>query len=496
MSMERDRAGAAPQADRAELFLRDVSVDGHRVDVRVRGATIAEVGPGLRPGRDAGAGAGADTVLIDGGGGALIPGLHDHHIHLLATAAARASVAVGPADARGAAGLARALRAADAALPPGRWVRAVGYHESVAGELDRDRLDRLLPRRPVRVQHRTGAMWVLNTAAIDALDLHDTDHPGAERDDGGRLTGRLHRSDAWLHSRLPPQEPPDLAAVGAELARYGITGVTDATPYDRLQDLDALARAAEGGAGGPGGALPQRVVVMGGLGLVDAAFPPGLTAGPVKLVVDDGDYPDPDELAAQIALAHRHDRPVAIHCVTRVALVLALAAWQTAGSRAGDRIEHGSVVPPELRAPIAELGLTVVTQPAFVAERGDQYLTDVDPDDVPHLYPCRSLADAGIEVAASSDAPHTAVDPWAAMRAAVTRRTAAGAVLGPDEAVDPPRALALYLGDPQRPGGPSRRVRAGARADLCLLAGPVPHRVDQLSAGEVVGTLIAGRLIG
>ena len=33
---------------------------------------------------------------------------------------------------------------------------AIGYHESVAGPLDRDRLDALVPGRPVRVQHRSG----------------------------------------------------------------------------------------------------------------------------------------------------------------------------------------------------------------------------------------------------------------------------------------------------------------------------------------------------
>ena len=96
--------------------------------------------------------------------------------------------------------------------------------------------------------------------------------------------------------------------------------------------------------------------------------------------------------------AHDVDRPVAVHCVTRAGLALALAAWEDVGSRPGDRIEHGSVVPPDLRSIVASRGLAVVTQPGFVHERGDRYLVEVDADDLPHLYPCRSLIEAGIPV--------------------------------------------------------------------------------------------------
>ena len=125
--------------------------------------------------------------------------------------------------------------------------------------------------------------------------------------------------------------------------------------------------------------------------------------------------------------------------------------------------------------------LTVVTQPGFVAERGDDYLRDVDADDLPHLYPCRSLLDDGIPVAGSTDAPYTGADPWRAVAAATTRRTAEGHVVGPGEAVPARRALGLFLGDPHDPGGPARRVAPGEPADLCLLAvatGGRPRKTD------------------
>ena len=483
---------------RRELVLRDVEVEGRRVDVRVARGAIAEVGSHLK--------VGSATEVVDGGGGALLPGLHDHHLHLLATAAARRSVAAGPPRVRDRVGLVAALRSADRALPAGRWIRAVGYHESVAGDLDRRALDALVPDRPVRVQHRSGARWTLNSTALVAVGLDDppgddtraagsgvghpgVSHPGVERDRDGRATGRIHRADAWLRTLLPDEGPPDLAPLGRLLASRGVTGVTDTTPYGNLAELTPLVDAVAGGD------LPQHVVATGGVTLAGEAAPAGLTWGPVKLVIDDGAYPSLDALGDDIRAAHHHGRTVAVHCVTRVALVLALAAWDEGGARPGDRVEHGAVVPPELVPHLRRHGLTVVTQPGFVSERGDEYRRDVDPDDQPWLYPCRSLIAAGVPVGGSTDAPYTDPDPWRAIAAAVTRRTPSGAVLGPDQTVTARRALDLFLSDPLAPGGPPRRVAPGAAADLCLLATPLDVALSEPASAEVRATIRQGRIV-
>jgi predicted amidohydrolase YtcJ len=274
--------------------------------------------------------------------------------------------------------------------------------------------------------------------------------------------------------------------VGARLSRLGVTGVTDATPVDRIGDLAPLAEAVASGA------LPQRTVVTGGPSLAAAEIPSPLTRGPVKLVVADHALPSLEDVVGWIRTAHEQDRPVAVHCVTRPALALTLAALDAAGAFIGDRIEHGSVVPPQLRRLVASLGLVVVTQPNFVAERGDRYLAEVDADDQPHLYPCRSLLDAGVGVGGGTDAPFGDPDPWLAIRAAVERRTAGGAPLGLREAVSPERALALFLTPPDDPGGEVRRVRPGAPADLCLLDAALSQVLEEPSSDRVVLTVHAG----
>ena len=134
----------------------------------------------------------------------------------------------------------------------------------------------------------------------------------------------------------------------------------------------------------------------------------------------------------------------------------------------------------------------MVTQPAFVAERGDRYLTEVDAADQPDLYRCASLLEAGVRVASSSDAPYAEADPWAAIRAAVRRTTAGGRPLGLAERLVPDRALDLFLGSFDDPGGPPRRVAVGAVADLCLLAAP-PAEAPFVER-PVAATVIAGRL--
>ena len=126
---------------------------------------------------------------------------------------------------------------------------------------------------------------------------------------------------------------------------------------------------------------------------------------------------------------------------------------------------------PDVGELAADLGVTVVTQPNFVAERGEQYLIDVPADEHAQLWRVASLVCARIPVAGSTDAPFGALDPWAAMRAAVTRATAAGHVIGPHERVEPRQALQMFLGAGDRPAVP-RRIEPGQPGDLCILSVP------------------------
>ena len=130
---------------------------------------------------------------------------------------------------------------------------------------------------------------------------------------------------------------------------------------------------------------------------------------------------DHDELVAWIAERHAADAPVAVHCVTAAQLVVTLSALREAGTHPQDRIEHAAVVPDDSIAELTDLNVTVVTQPNFVAERGDQYLADIPAAELHELWRVASLRKAGVKLALSTDMPVGDGDPWACMRAAVRR---------------------------------------------------------------------------
>ncbi|AXQ28768.1 hypothetical protein D0B54_08760 [Solimonas sp. K1W22B-7] len=459
------------------VLIRRAEIAAWRVDVRIADGRILEISEGLpaEPGEQ----------VFDADGGALLPGLNDHHLHLYALAAARASVQCGPPAVADAAALVAALRAADAALPAGDWLRGIGYHESVAGDIGRQWLDEVLPSRPARLQHRSGRLWLLNSAALAQVE-QSRDDPLERR--GDLATGRLYDADTWLRSRIGGRRPA-LGPLSRWLASRGLSGLCDTSHDNDAASWEAFAEARRSGE------LLQSLRVMGNAGLDTMTPRAGLQRGQRKFHLHDHALPDFDALCAGIRAAHAADRGVAFHCVSRVDLAFALAALRESGVNEGDRIEHASVCPPELLDQVGELGLAVVTQPGFVYSRGDVYLRDVEESDRPWLYRLRGFLDRGIRLAGSSDAPYGDADPWLAMDAAVRRRSAAGQPVAGMEALTPEQALALFTTPLEAPGSALPVLEHGAVANLCLLTQPWSKARLALAEVQVRACWREGRLI-
>ena len=342
----------------------------------------------------------------------------------------------------------------------------------------------MLPDRPVRIQHRSGRLWVLNSAGLallgDALRDQDTRGRALPAD------GRLFDQDDLL-AVLPGRALP-IRETSQALADFGITGITDMNPgndgtaHDRMRLWQDT------------GDLLQRVHLAGRDLLAGLPSTPALGIGPLKIHLHDHRLPDFEDLTAAFCGAHAAGRAVAVHCVTELALVFTLAAFEAAGTVAGDRIEHASITPDALLEPLARLGITIVTQPNFIAERGREYRRDIPAAEQPLLYRCRAFLDRGIGLAAGSDAPFGAPDPWRIMHAAVHRETLDGEVIGPAECLTPEEALGLFTGHPAAPALP-RVVEPGAVADLCLLDVPWAVARLDLDAGHVRQTWIGGTAV-
>lgn len=453
------------------------------VDIRCRGSRIVAIDAHLEPE--------SGEVVIDAKGGALLPGLHDHHIHLLALTAAGQSLVCGPPTIKNSNELARALQTCTGS----GWIRGVGYHESVAGMLHRKQLDEWVIDRPLRIQHRSGKMWFVNSIAAELLELERHKHLiGIETDRDNKPSGRLFRMDEWLRERLNDRLTLDIKTTSALLASFGVTGVTDATASNNTATWDFYQKSLERGD------VMQRMTLMGDSTLSRAPCLSGestdlLDCGVLKILLDDAALPSFYELTQRIVRAHQQKCPVAIHCVTSVELVFALSACKEAGYLAGDRIEHASVVDDNVIELLQQSGMTVVTQPNFIAERGDQYANDIDADQHRFLYRVKTLLDAGVPVGGSTDAPFGNADPWRSMHAAVNRQSANGRVLGAEERVTPEQALKLFTSSALNPGGAMRRVTVGDVADLCLLDRPWHEARLRLQQKDVSFTLRAGEII-
>jgi predicted amidohydrolase YtcJ len=427
------------------LIQRAMTLDGVAVDLRV-GARIDDVADTLIPRR------GED--VFDAAGGTVLPGLHDHHVHLYSAAAAANSVRVGPPQVRDRAALASVLAGAQAGEDG--WIRAVGYHDSVAGPLDRAALDAMVPSAPLRVQHRSGVLWMLNSAGLARIGL------------AGHADGRLRSADSW--SDALSRGETKLAGLSDRLSRYGITGITDATPDLDIGDIVRLTELRRHGE------LRQHVYCL----------------APGKRILHDDDL-NLEQLAEWIADRHRCDGPVAVHCVTAAQLLVTIAALRQAGTHPRDRIEHAAVAPPDCLSDLSDLAVTVITQPNFVAERGDQYLDEVPAAEHDQLWRVASLLRANVPVALSTDMPFGEPDPWAAMRAAVHRTTPSGAVLGADECVSARTALTMFFGCADQPTR-ARTLQPNEPGDLCLLSVPPETALAELDAGMVAATVVGGQI--
>ena len=174
--------------------------------------------------------ANSGEVVVDGNGCALLPSLADHHIHLFALAAKTNSLLCGPPDICSAEAFIALLGEQSAGLD---WLRGIGYHESVAGLIDCHWLDKYGPARPIRIQHRSGRLWMLNTLGLDVLRRdHEKDLPaGLDIEQG-----QLFDEDLWLRHALGGQ-PPDLSEVSRVLASFGVSCVTDMTPQNDAQTV-------------------------------------------------------------------------------------------------------------------------------------------------------------------------------------------------------------------------------------------------------------------
>jgi predicted amidohydrolase YtcJ len=115
------------------------------------------------------------------------------------------------------------------------------------------------------------------------------------------------------------------------------------------------------------------------------------------------------------------------------------------------------------------------------------------------MFPVKSLIADGVPVAGSSDAPVTHYAPLFGIEQALTRRTMAGDVCGPDECVDLATAIRMHTINGAFASfeeGFKGSLEVGKAADLVVFAEDLRRvPIEQLRHVGVVMTLVGGEIV-
>ncbi len=253
-------AAAVPATDaQADLILANGDIytpAGWAKSLAVRRGVIIAVGD------DAAVNAlkGAHTRVIDLNGAAVVPGLHDMHVHPLGAGLwqQKCHITQGSSVQQ----MLDAVRGCVAKHAKGEWITGGQWEASAFGNqpMHRALLDKVSPDNPVALNDISGhSLWV-NTRALElaGITAKTPDPAGGiiERDAKGEPTGVLReRAGQFVYGVIPAPTPEQNAAALHwsldNMLSYGITSFTDAGLNDAgLQTYAALADQ---------GALKQRV---------------------------------------------------------------------------------------------------------------------------------------------------------------------------------------------------------------------------------------------
>jgi len=148
---------------------------------------------------------------------------------------------------------------------------------------------------------------------------------------------------------------------------------------------------------------------------------------------------------------------------------------------------------------LASLGVTVVTQPAFIYYNGERYLRTVAAEKLPYLYPIATLLKHKILVAGSSDCPVVPPSPLTGIFAATSRRAQTGELVSPEERIPVEEALRLFTINAARAiFEESNRgtITPGKLADLVILSGdPTQLPPETIPKLRIDMTILDGQVV-
>jgi predicted amidohydrolase YtcJ len=424
-------------------------------------------------------------TVIDLNGRSMAPAFNDAHCHVMSVGfKANELDAATPPNRRIQDIIDRVAERA-ASLPAGSWIQARGYDQARLADHrhpTRHDLDPVSPDHPVVIVRACGHVVAANSRALEIAGIdRNTDDPEGgtiDRDEHGEPTGVLREAAAKLVRGKIPEPTLDeiqeaLVLAGAEYHAQGVVSAAEAGIRTNTELGAYIGLAREG-------RLPLRVYLMM---MIDETLDPmrqlgirtglgdaWLRIGPAKIFLDGSiggrtarmsqPYEAEDDnlglwmeqprvMKDKIKAAHHAGFQCCAHAIGDAAIELLIEAFEEALEEAPrpdhrHRIEHSSILRPDLIDRIQKLGAIPVPGTSFLYAFRKAYVENLGMDRIRHAYAMRTFFDRGIVAPASTDAPVVSTSAMIGIQTMMTRRSEEGELLYPEERIALEEAVRAY----------------------------------------------------
>lgn len=479
---------------------------------------------------------------VDLKGRRMLPGLIDAHMHPLYLANSSKQIPCLPPVVESIEDIVTEVRKARKEQDSESWIEGWGYDEGKLADgrsPSRWDLDKATTESPVIITRTCTHIVVVNSKALElaGINKHTKDPVGGkiDRDSDGEPTGVLRENAKDLVMKIMPVQTTEhesnaLADLSPKLLSHGITAITDLMAKKKPVDYLYLYNLATNKG------MKQRTVLyyiwenikddpilaknetnrehanhVGGIKVFADGSVSGQTAWvDPPFLGGNENYGIPmttkEELLRAGKVAEKNRVQLVVHAMGERAIDLIVDTFNGKKGWISDgpsiRIEHATMPSKKALQRASEMGIAFVPQPIFLYAEIESYLTNLGPERTKRTYPIRSMIEAGIKVAFSSDAPATAwvdpVNPFVGMMAAVTRMAHDGTDTGQEQSIDIETGIMLYTkGAQEITRIPDiGQLTPGYHADFIVLDRDIlTIKPEEIGEVQVEETYMAGKLV-
>jgi predicted amidohydrolase YtcJ len=471
----------------------------------------------------------AETKVIDARNKTVVPGLVDCHVHMAAFGQFLQTLNLRDVSSIGE--MKRKLREHAQNNPEKTWILGGRWdHEKCSEKRYPTRwdLDEAVSDKPVLLMRVCGHVGVANSKALELARITKRTQVNGGKVDlddvSSEPTGVLRENALGLIWKMIPKPTEEELEKTCVLAcntavEAGLTGVHWLlSSMNEIRILQKLFSE---------GKLPLRVYLGIPVNFLDELTDLGLTTcfgndmikiGFVKILADGSlgartaaltqpysDKPDTRgimlytqrKLNGLVLKAHKGGLQLAIHAIGDHAIEAALKAYEKAlitfpRKNHRHRIEHCSVLNPELIKRMKRSNITASVQPHFIVS--DFWAIDrVGEKRLRWVYPFKTLMERGLIVASGSDCPVENISPILGIWAATTRKNFPEESLTAEEALATYTVNAAYASFDENKKG---TIQVGKFADLTILSDDVlavsPEKIKDTTAEM---TIVDGKIV-